>query len=186
MSPTVPGGYPTTNTARLIVQYEGAMGKRSLMLRFAASFPQANAISRANTLMAAIKGLWHTSVRVTGGLWYPSGSVISSPVTLDPNAGASAAAFDQTDYPVFYSLVGRSIEGTRVRYFIFGIPGDVTQGDYRYTSGESPGLMAILAAFQTAAAVGDLVTAQGSPPTFNSYVNAGYNAYYQRQRRRVA
>ena len=178
-------GIPTTNTVRLVLNYEGVMGQRSLLFRFPPTTLPGDAIAAVDGFTDAVKGLWHESVTVTGGDYYPAGSAFSQPVTLAARQGTNTNTFNPSEYPRFMSVVGRDFAGTRVRYTLYGVPNVPVQSDYRLTQAEGGVFYGFRTALGTMVNTGDLITVQGSSPILNPYVNTGYNAYYQRKARRT-
>lgn len=81
-----------------------------------------------------------------------------------------------SDAATFWSLVGRTSGGRRVRLYFYGMGG--MGGDYRYNAGEVAQADNLVA---TAAAAGsDILGIDGNTPVFKTYVNAGVNAHLQR------
>ncbi|AXH79584.1 MAG: hypothetical protein [Circular genetic element sp.] len=79
--------------------------------------------------------------------------------------------------PYFLSAVGRSTDGRRLRQYWFGAK--ALGGDYRYQYGENTACDNLIDAL--VAAGSDLKTIGGLTPIWKQYINAGVNAYWQRQ-----
>lgn len=178
-------GIPTTNTSRLVLNYTGLMGQRSILFRFNSTIDPLTAGAAISAFWAALAPLRHTSVVATGMDWYPQGSAFSQPLGIAPSAGTNAEPFAAADYPEFISVTGRDLFGVRTRYTLYGIPTIPAQADYRLTQAESP----LLWTFRQE--LGDLVNQEGlvtvgnNAPSLNSYINVGFNSYYQRKARRT-
>lgn len=76
----------------------------------------------------------------------------------------------------FWSWIGRSSDGRRLRLYLFGVGG--MGQDYRYQPGESATLSS--ARDYLVAAGSDIVTIGDLVPVWKSYINAGVNAHLQR------
>ena len=106
-----------------------------------------------------------------------SGSNVFNPVTtgVEGNTwGTGAGTVDAI--PRFFNFIGRTSGGRRVRMAVFGAIDTGT--DYRYLAGENSTVDNARAAL-----VGYGSSFQGIDgltPIWKSYVNVGYNAYWQR------
>jgi hypothetical protein len=78
-----------------------------------------------------------------------------------------------------YNFIGRSTGGKRVRMMIFGAP--VLGTDYRYIASENSFLDAARGVLNSNSNL--LQCIDGLPPVWKSYVNAGSNAYWQKELR---
>lgn len=81
-----------------------------------------------------------------------------------------------SDAATFWSVIGRTSGGRRVRLYFFGMGG--MGADYRYSAGEnatSDALLDALADWPT-----EIIGIDGLSPVWKSYVNAGVNAHLQR------
>jgi len=78
---------------------------------------------------------------------------------------------------LFYNFIGRSAGGRRMRFAQFGAK---SYGlDFRFSASESATLNDALAVINSAAAM--WLAIDGTKPVMKTYINAGYNAYWQRQ-----
>lgn len=112
-----------------------------------------------------------------------AGSNIFSPITsaIVGNTYGSGTPAVAGENAYFYSFVGRaSGSGVRVRFYQFGAK--ALGSDYRYAPGENADLDAALAVIDTSL-TGIFMAADGNNPTWKSYINAGVNAYWQRNLR---
>jgi len=88
--------------------------------------------------------------------------------------GTGAGTLNETAW--FYSWIGRSSDGRRVRIYRFG--GDAQGGDYRFNRFESGSLDAATDVLVAAGA--DIVTIGDLQPVWKFYINAGVNAHWQK------
>jgi hypothetical protein len=108
-------------------------------------------------------------------------TVIDGTGTNAPSAGDAESRF--------VSFLGRdNFVGARVRFELFtGSNAIGTDGNNRYAPGDVAALDAIVAALTTAATVpltnARLTTISKGQPIFYSYINTGWNSYWQRKQR---
>ena len=176
---------PTTNTSRLVLNYTGVMGQRSILFRFNDLIGPIEAGAAVAQLWTATASQRHTSVVATGLDWYPKGSAFSQPLGIAPVPGTNAAAFNAGDYPEFASVVGRDTFGVRTRYTLYGVPTIPAQADYRLTQAEAGGLWVFRTALGDLVNLEGLVTVGNNAPSLNNYIHVGFNSYYQRKARRT-
>jgi len=109
-----------------------------------------------------------------------SGSNIFNSVT-STFVGNNYGTGGGTDLTVasYINFVGRSSDGRRVRMAIFGTK-DLAS-DFRFVAGENADVDNFISLLQDPAST--LVTIGDLKPTWKSYANAGFNAYWQRAQR---
>jgi hypothetical protein len=78
--------------------------------------------------------------------------------------------------PQYFDFVGRSTDGRRVRFSVFGA--NYLGGDYRVVAGENPGIDVVVTLLN--ASVNAWFTIGGLKAIWKSYANVGVNAYWQR------
>lgn len=165
------------------VDYEGPHGRHSLQFRFpagtAVEVEQAAAISIVNALKVFVP----VGVSFLGARVQAAASPNSFPTTWSPIAGTNATNLSGWQYPQFISFVGRSLEGRRVRVTLQGAQ-FANDDDYRLPAQGNAQVTAVLTQLKTAAP--QIRTIAGTIPVWNEYANIGWNAYFQRKRRRVA
>jgi len=106
-------------------------------------------------------------------------STVFNSVALDivgDTFGSGAPAVEGED-AYFYSFIGRSSGGRRVRFYQFGAK--ALGGDYRFPAGEDTDLDAARAV--VAGTSGAWLAIDGLVPVWKTYINAGVNAYWQRK-----
>lgn len=107
--------------------------------------------------------------------WAPAGSSIFNPVTtgIEGNTYGSGAGTPDSNAATFWSWIGRTSGGRRVRLYVFGTGG--MGNDYRYGAGEQTQLTAArnyLAGLGT-----DLRGIDDLAPVWKTYINAGVNRH---------
>lgn len=172
---------PPNSTGRLFIEYTSVGQEHVAILRLGTS----STFSDANTVYDAIAPLMAATMdnndNITGARYAAPGSNLSFPVSVTPHAGTQLVSQVPGEKPSFYSFTGRSTGGRRVRFTVFT----------PWVNGETDGfrddtphanLQDILDELQSNA----LITAiDGGSPIWNTYVNYGYNSYFQRKQRRT-
>jgi len=110
-----------------------------------------------------------------------SGSSVFNAVTtgIESSTYGSGSAAVAGENAYFYDFVGRSSGGRRVRFTQYGAK--TLGGDYRFVSGEDTDLDGALDVIEAASSTWLAIDA--IKPSWKSYINAGVNAYWQRQLR---
>jgi len=106
-----------------------------------------------------------------------SGSNVFNPVTtgIEGNVYGSGAG-GTVAVPSYYNFIARSSGGRRLRMAVFGAV--IAGADYRFIAGEDADLDAALAVL--VAAGSSLKCIDGLTPVWKTYINAGFNSYWQR------
>lgn len=124
------------------------------------------------TLSGAIRELTVNTVEFAA-----SGTDIFLPVTSGIEGGAyGSGTTTVTAIPQFLGFVGRSASGRRWHLDLFGAA--AVGEDYRYLPGENADIDAGVAILQ--GGFPDILGIDGTPVTVYTYVNAGFNAHWQR------
>lgn len=116
-------------------------------------------------------------------LFAPAGSNVFSPVSgsITGSTYGSGSPSVEGENAYFYDFVGRSPgDGRRVRFFQYGAKG--LGGDYRFAPGENAALDAALAIIDSST-LGMWMAIGGNNPIWKPYIDAGVNAYWQRNLR---
>jgi len=170
-------------TARYYVDYETITGRHTMLLRLLPEVSVADAKTRIIAFLNVLKTYAPTTTSFAGLRHAAPGSPFSFSTSWTPIAGTSAATFLPPMYASFVSLVGRDSSGVRTRITLH-VTTATPDVDYRTDPIESAGAVNLLAA--VAAGPNQFVSKAGFLPIWNQYLNNGYNAYFQRKRRRVA
>jgi hypothetical protein len=106
-----------------------------------------------------------------------SGSNVFNAVTtgIEGNSYGAPGVGDES-IGWFYSFIGRSSGGRRLRLYFFGARALAT--DYRFIPGESGVIDAAVVVLQTVGS--DLRCIDDIVPTWKTYANAGVNRYWQK------
>jgi hypothetical protein len=106
------------------------------------------------------------------------GSNIFNSVTtgIENNTYGTGTAGVEGEDAYFYDFIGRSSGGRRVRFTQFGAK--ALGSDYRFSTGDDPNLDDALAVIDGATSA--FVAIDGVTAVWKSYINAGVNAYWQR------
>lgn len=172
---------PENNTDRLWVRYTSAGRPHELLFRFDTGTGASTAAASANVAILVLKTMIASNDAVTGARFSAGGSLVSFPVPVTTGAGSGSAWTDADTGANFYSATGRSTDGRDVKYTVFTTLSNPDTLGYRYNSptGQWLDFLEVLDEMPT-----NPVTISGLIPIMNSYVNWGYNAYWQRKIRR--
>lgn len=172
---------PDNLTDRYWVDYSGLMGKHSMLFR---TIPGTDLEAATARIVEVVQTLtaWSFTTTVFFQLRRSVvGTDVSFPVPWTPIAGGATAQQLPQDYPQFVSWVGRGLDGVRVKFSLQGTNVEA-DADYRQYADNTPQVAATIAALSDP--VTPFVTASGGQFILNNYANTGFNAYFQRKRRR--
>lgn len=138
----------------------------------------------AGAFISALRPAMDSSWTVLGARLRSAGGTVSVP-TAPPTVTGTQGSSNLTgiDFPKFVSFVGRGLpDGRRARIFVYGLvlPLD---NDYRYTDPLPTSLANALAVLNLAAEEGTIVSVGGGVVQWNTYVNTGFNSYYEQKQR---
>lgn len=165
---------PPSNTPRYKVLYTTVFEQHSMEIRSHIS-PSALG-TLVNDFMTAI-GASALVATIDEVQFAADGSDIFNAVTtgIEGNSYGTGAGYDaQTAW--YYSWIGRSSDGRRVRLYRFGASS--LGNDFRFGRGEGTGLDAATDVLVAAGA--DIVTIGDLQPVWKFYINAGVNAHWQK------
>jgi hypothetical protein len=165
------------NTERWFLDYTVGGIQHSLLMRTAIPYTDANASTAIGGLLTAA-GTLIQQITIVGLRKAVQGSNVTNAATWSGNATYGTGAIPNNNRARFISWVGRDTLGYRVRATLFGAAGTLDD-NYRMTNVES----SLVAAVNTylAGRTNDWVTLAFNHPTWKSYANVGYNAYWTRQ-----
>jgi hypothetical protein len=107
-----------------------------------------------------------------------SGSNVFNPITTGSESHTwGTGAGTLISAPGYYNFIGRTAGGKRVRLAMFGSTANSV--DYRFAPGENADLDAAVNVLQGAGS--NIIGIDGLVPTWKEYINAGFNAYWQRE-----
>ena len=129
-----------------------------------------------------MKNYMLTSDSIVRARFRAASSTVSVPISLTSVAGTVAGTVDPERKANFTSWTGRSADGRDVKFTMFTNLVGIDASGFRDRT-PSGAESAILGVLQDAAV--DARTISGLVPQWNSYVNYGVNAYWQRKLRRT-
>lgn len=178
--------YLSSNTPRLKVRQTGARGVHHMVFRFAPATSEANMISQARSVTAAM-----LNVCFDGATWESAevaaeGSEVFLPVAWGaPQVAASGAGVVSTDeYGYYVNFVGRSTAGSRVAFYLFNVFGGVKTANNRLTVAENAAVATIVAALQAPGT--NFVAIDQNPFVMKTYANTGINDAVAKKSRALA
>jgi hypothetical protein len=166
----------------MFIEYTSQGQAHVAIARLPTSGDDVLAASMYTTLKNAMLPLMAPTDRVTGARYSAAGSNISFPMLVTPGTGSGAAQVDDEIQPRFFSFTGRSADGRRVKFTLFTGQADTNGLGYRDTT-PSAAQQTLLTALGSTQA--DVRSISGQPVRWNTYVNLGENAYFQRKNRRT-
>lgn len=126
---------PTNGTARLKVQYQNSISPHSAMIRVASVDDVETAGTDFSNIVSALSSNFAFS-EVTGVLFAEASSDLFFPIVVTSLDGVTwgSGAADKTSNAVAATFVGRSAEGRRVKWSLFGWKTGLSE--YRVTAAE--------------------------------------------------
>jgi hypothetical protein len=169
-------------TARLFVEYTSGGTEHTTLIRLEATATSTDGATMYGLFTTAAKGLMDTSDSFTGARFSAAGSNVSFPITVSAVVGTAAVSEVQDLDANFISATGRSLDGRRSRVGFFTV--SAIQGSQNYRISAPSGAYATFLNFFTTNAA-NLRSASNSQVTWNSYLNYGISAYWQRELRKI-
>lgn len=182
--------FATNYTTRVVYSYTSNGRNHTTMMRTADA---STATIEANQgvmlgLLVALKSLLPSDFQIKEVNVYPAGETNSYPVDIIPalaSFGGGTVNPDKVRTPNFLSFVGRTLAGSRVNLFLYGVtmePGGVPGKDWRLLATESTQVAAAINAL-TEEPPPALVGIDGGAVRWKQYANYGVSAYWQRKER---
>lgn len=181
--------YAPDFTARLKVAYR-ANGKNHKVQFRAADAATAGGIAFTGLVtdfFITLTSFMPTDWVVLGASVAEVGSSVFLPLAIPPVAPTATGTLGGlADSPQFLTAVGLTSAGSSARLYLIGaaVSADSSgnYSDYRVTPSEVVSVGAIISALNDLV-TGGMVGNDGNPITWYSYLNVGYNAYWQRKAR---
>lgn len=167
---------PPNSTARVKIFYEVCGHTHSAQIRYAAPNTVADVITEFNSLVTAIGAAFYDSSFIgaqDAGLL----SDVFNDVAGDWPVGWGSGAGQPSDTANYCDFVGRSTDGKRVRFALFGLITPTSNGNYRTLTTESTAVDAAVQVLNDAE--GTFLSINGFQPIWKSYVDIGINAYWR-------
>jgi len=115
--------YPTTNSARLLVDYRvGGVDVHTAMFRFQPGTSSDEAATKISEVLTELNDAFYTDTTFENARWAQKGDPNSFPVPWTPVVGTASTGGRPADFRArFLSMVGRTITGTQWRLSLFGV-----------------------------------------------------------------
>lgn len=174
---------PVNNTGRLFVDYIANGRQHTAQFRYGGSGePPASFLEDVDAIIAAAGPFMPLDWTFVESRYVPSGGTFSLPAEYVPEDMTGTIAVSAAEAPAFVSAIGRSLGGRRVRVYFLGAGyspagNEGNASDYRVTTTESAPALALVEAL----AASELVGIDGFNVGWKSYLNLGYNGYWQRE-----
>ena len=169
---------PTNNTDSLFVDYHISGEDHVIQCRFASPAGVNDAMDVVDGVLTAIASDL-TTVTIVGARQRLSGTTVTFPITWTgaPSYGSGSGSHFQT--ASYMDFVGRSLDGRRVRFTIFGHAAlaDTTGSDYRFDASAHASVAAALVVLR--GTVGTPCSISGQDATWKDYANIGVNAHWR-------
>lgn len=174
---------PTTNTARLVVNYVDGDSPHQFQVRYvSAAAAVASIPTWENWLDSFAANHLSTEWSTVGADVYETGQSFSTPTAFPIVQGGTVPNTEVSD-PRFLSFIGRSSGGRRCRVYLYGGTGFATAVDYRFSPSDDANIDTIRQNFVTAFTSTGAVAVDGAPVSWKTYTNVGFNSYWQRVQR---
>lgn len=171
------------NTGRLFVDYSANGRAHTVQFRYAtAGAPTTGFLEAVDDLFIVANALMPSNWTFIGWRYVAQGSIVSVPVPGAPTPFAGLITPKTGEAPAFYTLVGRTPGGRKLRATLLGAgysPADenVSLADYRWQASENAQVAALIDAWEALPPVG----VDGQTAAVYPYINLGYNVYWQKQ-----
>jgi len=171
--------------AHLYVDYEvGAGLPRSIHFSFVSGTVAVAAASLFHDLLVARASQFWQTTTFTGARFSEVGSNVTNPVPFDAVAGTHGANQGAEDTPRYVSWSGRSLDGSKTRYYLYGHYSSYPPpGNYRFNPGDNAACDTLLDNLTTFIVDASVITLGGNVPILHNYTNTGISAYHQRRLR---
>lgn len=167
---------PPDSTGRLFIDYETCGYDHTALIRLGAGVTPADGADEFNTLITGITGLFYLSTFL-GARFAPAGSNIANPVTADWPVSWGSGAGPAYATAQFVDFIGRSLDGRRVRFSLFGAALEQFNNRFRVPAADSTAVNNGVTTLN--AAEGTFVSINGFQPVWKQYANIGPNAYWR-------
>lgn len=178
------------NTSRIWVTYTSVGIEHEMLFRAALPNVDTTFVSTVQSICSAMADVMRQDDAFTSARYADVGSDFSFPIPWTVIDGTATNTLSQGDPESrFVSFLGRdNFVGARVRFELFSGSNILyTDTNNRFAAGDIAELDAIVAALTTAATVpltnARLTTISKGQPIFYSYINSGWNSYWQRKQR---
>lgn len=171
---------PTTNTARYVVHYTSGGEVHTQEWRLDPPPSPAAMATFLDAVWTALAPVLYFAT-ITDLVFYANGSPIGNSVAAPAFVGlgyGAAGVPNNINGALQLNAIGRSSGGRRTRVGWFSPSG--TDPSWRFNAGENASIDAAIALIKANSAI---VAIDGIGVVWKSYMNVGFNAYWQRARR---
>lgn len=173
---------PDNNTDCFWLDYTDGQNSHSLQVRYnSAVATVANVMSLVHNFLVQLSSELYT-LTVQGARVRAKNSNVSSPVVWSGDVTYGSFAMPANLAPREICFLGRSGDGRRVRWFLFGWNGP-TPSPFRVGITPETAFDGALQVLITAQEFETFLTISGQSPTLYTYVDVNYNSYYEEKTR---
>lgn len=176
---------PVNNTARYRIHYFCNLEPHVVTFRYddggVAAPPSTGFLAGLTVVLNAAALFMAADLAYISAEYIPSGGNISIPTGLPLLLTGGTGTPTLALTPAFISAGGRSVGGRQAKFFMLGASyTPATSGgassDYRVSAAESANVAALISALD----LSGVVAIDNDLPLWKSYINLGYNAYWQK------
>lgn len=167
---------PPDSTARVRIKYHVCGRDHVAQIRYKAPNTVADVLSEFNDLITIVGAQFFATVMV-GVTAAAEGSNIFNPVEDEALSGWGSGAGTPAQTANMFDFVGRSVDGRRVRFDLFGSQAEKSGDTYRESGTASSVVNDAVSLLNDAE--GTFLSINGFQPIWANYVNLGPNAYWR-------
>lgn len=172
---------PENATARLFVDYTDGLNNHTLMFRYPVGVGATEVMEVVDDYLSSLSPILHL-LTITAARISSAGSEFSFPTAWTGLGTYGSGTIVGWKAPAELSFVGRSADGRRARWFLFGYK-DTIPNDFRLSTGDNTAVLAAYNDLVDAALAGTICTIGGIPPVIYPYANVNFNSYYETKQR---
>lgn len=171
---------PQNNTSRLFLDYQVGPDQHTLSLRYAEGVvTPATVMTRLDSILDVIGPAMYL-MNVVAVRKQVQGSNVSTPLAWTGNASYGSGAIDNWKRTLETRWIGRSADGRKTSFSLYGVNWNPTLGYRVYTSGNAA-IATIDGILATMALAGEFITISGNPAEPYPYVDLNYNSYWEHE-----
>lgn len=173
---------PQNNTHRFFLDYQVGGDKHTLSVRYGGTFADYTAaMSMVSDILDELDSSMYLTT-VLAARRQASGTDVSLPVAWSGSSSYGADAMPNERRPYETRWLGRSNDGRRTSFSLYGLKTALSAG-FRLTTAASAEIAAVDAILAAAALAGTWVTISGNPPEPYPYVDINFNSYWEGEAR---
>lgn len=176
------------NSARYFIHYTANFKQHTMQFRYddggVAAPPSLGFLGQLTVILNAAAAFIASDLTYNSAEYVPSGSNISIPTGLPLLLVGGTGTPTASLVPAFIGVTGRTVGGRQARFFMLGasynpVNTGGTAGNYRVQAAENVNVAGLVAALDAS----DVVAIDNLTPLWKSYLNLGYNSYWQKKDR---